>query len=271
MNSTNFNIPAFLRALGTLPQDCRPALLRGVAALAAAKQPEAESAEQAAPVERVGRFGERLNRRYLRVRAVQDELGKLNFKKAKPGAALDDFVFEQTDFSAYKKIGLEEFSLFSAGLEDFDDSFYARSFRMDRKKTENVINGAYKRIGGFYYIKQEQYLYNPLLMAVIRTLHTSLAFAPVVSQGELRAEFLNVVRYLEENRVIEKGAFLSATENFNPVYRELLELLGGRALLHSDGMATTLSVEKDDKGLILKGCFNPRDKAYTMVLAEGSC
>jgi hypothetical protein len=194
---------------------------------------------------------------------VQDELGKLNFKKAKPGAALDDFVFEQTDFSAYKKIHDEEFSLFTVGLEDFDDSFYVNAFRMDRKKIEGVINGAYKRIGGFYYIKQEQQLYNPLLMAVIRTLHTSLAFVPLVTQEELRAEFLCVVKYLVQSGVVAEETFLPATENFIPVYADLVQVLNSKSVVHGDGMVTAFTVEE---GPVLKGTFHPRDKANTVIL-----
>jgi hypothetical protein len=258
MNSSNFNAPVFLRALGTLPAEApRPVLLPGIAALL-------DGAEQAIPAERAGRLGERLHRRYLRVRMVQDELGKLNFKKAKPGDALDDFVFKQTDFSMYKKIRDEDFSLFTAGLEDFDDSFYVNSFRMDREKTASVINGAYKRIGAFYYIKQEQNLYNPLLMAMIRTLHTSLAFAPLVTREELRAEFISVVNYLTENKVVEEKAFLPATQNFTSVYAEFLSLLDGKSVMHNDGMVTTLAVEQSP---VLKGTFHPREKAYSMVLA----
>jgi hypothetical protein len=277
MNSSSFNAAAFLRALGTLPAESpRPRLLLGIAALSADNgKAGGSNTAQPVPTAQAGLLGARLNRRYLRVRTVQDELGKLNFEKAKPGVALDDFVFEQTDFSMYKKIGEEEFSLFTAGLEDFDDSFYTGSFRMDRKKTGRVVNGAYKRIGGFYYIKQEQQLYNPLLMAVMRTLHTSLAFVPLVTPEELRAEFLAVVHYLTENKVVEKQTFLPAMESFNAVYSTLLELLDGAAVLHGDNMVTTFTVEpakaaalaRGESGPILKGVFHPRDKAYTMRLA----
>ncbi|MDR0586240.1 MAG: hypothetical protein LBG26_03275, partial [Treponema sp.] len=147
MNSSNFDAAAFLRALGTLPAKApRPGLLLGIASLTAARGGDRTAPQvPALPSDRAGPLGARLNRRYLRVRTVQDELGKLDFEKAKPGAALDDFVFEQTDFSMYKKIGAEDFSLFSAGLEDYDDDFYAGSFRMDREKTGTVINSAYRR------------------------------------------------------------------------------------------------------------------------------
>jgi hypothetical protein len=275
MNSTNFDAAAFLRALGTLPaKSPRPGLLLGIASLAAAL-PSALPA--ALPVDRAGPLGARLNRRYLRVRTVQDELGKLDFEKARPGVALDDFVFEQTDFSMYKKISAGEFSLFSAGLEDYDDDFYAGTFRMDREKTGAVINSAYKRIGAFYYMNQEKHLHNPLLMAVMRTLHTSLAFRPLVSGEELRDEFTAVVQYLAANKVIEEKTFSPAFQNFNAVYCDFLKLLDGSAVLHADGMITELAAfaagpvtEAASTGggeIALKGIFHPRNKAYTMRLA----
>ncbi|MDR1128784.1 MAG: hypothetical protein LBL20_05680 [Treponema sp.] len=263
MNSMNFDAAAFLRALATLPAGGpRPALLPGIAALSAARP-------EALPAVRAGMRGERLDRRYLRIRAVQDELGKLDFEKAKPGVPLDDFVFEQTDFSIYKKIGAGEFSLFGKGLDDFDDAFYTGYFRMDRKKTASVIGSAYKRIGAFYYLNQEKHLRNPLLMAVMRTLHTSLAFRPIVSINELLAEFTGVVRYLSANKVVGEEVFLPALQNFNAVYRALLELLDGSAVLHGDGMTTNLVAESPagEKPPALKGVFHPRDKAYTMRLA----
>jgi hypothetical protein len=268
----NFDAAAFLRALGTLPgEGPRPALLLGIAALSAA-------GPAVLPASQAGMFGERLDRRYLRVRAVQDELGKLDFEKSKPGDSLDDFVFGQTDFSIYKKIIAGEFDLFTKGLDDFDDDFYARFFRMDRKKTGSVIDSAYKRLGAFYYINQEKHLHNPLLMAVMRTLHTSLAFRPIVSYDEILAEFTGVVRYLSANKVVEEKLFLPALQNFSAVYCGLMELLDGSAVLHGDGMVTNLAVESrpapvteaapagSGKSPVLKGIFHPRDKAYTMRL-----
>jgi hypothetical protein len=269
MNSTNFNAASFLRALGTLPAEGpRPPLLLGIASLSAASG----GGPAALPADRAGPLGVRLNRRYLRVRAVQDELGKLDFEKAKPGAALDDFVFEQTDFSRYKKIAAEDFSLFSAGLEDYDADFYAGSFRMNRERTGTVIHAAYRRIGAFYYLNQEKHLHNPLLMAVMRTLHTSLAFRPLLTGEELKAEFAGVVQYLIANNVVDGKTFSPALQNFSAVYCDLLKLLDGSAVIHADGMVTVLAVEPPaetvSEGIpVLKGIFHPRDKAYTMRLA----
>jgi hypothetical protein len=144
---------------------------------------------------------------------------------------------------------------------------------MDREKTGTVINSAYKRIGAFYYINQEKHLHNPLLMAVMRTLHTSLAFRPLVTGEELRGEFTGVVQYLAANKVIEEKIFFPALQNFNAVYGDFLKLLDGAAVLHADGMITTLAAEPVTEAafpgggkITLKGIFHPRNKAYTMRL-----
>jgi hypothetical protein len=292
MSSSNFNAVAFLRALGTLPAEGpRPALLLGIASVTTSIS-AAIPPTRPLPVLQAGLLGARLDRRYRRIRTIQDELEKLNFDKAKPGAALDDFVFEQTDFSTYKKIVAEDFSLFTDGLDDFHDSFYVKSFGMDRKKIEAVINAAYKRIGVFYYITQEKHLHNPLLMAVMRTLHTSLAFKPLFTEEEVRAEFVDVVRYLTGHKVVDAKTFLPLIEDFNAVYSGLLGSLDGSAVLHDDGMITTFAVEPENnaaltdnkKGpvpegvtslvltslvltsLVLTSTFHPRDKAYTIRL-----
>ncbi|MDR0709685.1 MAG: hypothetical protein LBF77_06440 [Spirochaetaceae bacterium] len=280
MNSSNFDAAAFLYALGTLPAKApRPGLLLGISSLTAAcgggrPAPQVPPVlSSALPVDRAGPLGARLNRRYLRIRTVQDELGKLDFEKARPGATLDDFVFEQTDFSVYKKINAGEFSLFNAGLEDYDDDFYTGTFRMDRGKTGALINSVYRRIGAFYYLNRKKHLHNPLLMAVMRTLHTSLVFRPLVTGEELMGEFTGIVRYLAANKVIDEKIFFPALQNFNAVYRDFLKLLDGSAVLHADGMVTTLAAEQVTEAafpgggkIALKGIFHPRNKAYTMRL-----
>jgi hypothetical protein len=259
MNYSNFNVADFLRALSRLPEALAgegpyPGLLRDIAALSAARP-------SALPDTRAGGLGARLKRRYLRIRAVQDALEKLNFNKAKPGTALDDFVFAETDFSIYKKIAAEDFCLFDAGLDDFDDDFFTKSFGLGREKTAAVIGSAYKRIGAFYYLNRESHLRNPLLMAAVRTLHTSIAFRPVITGEELRAEIA--------------AAFGAAPGNFDAVYYDFLEPLDGSAVSHTDGMITSLVFEPPvgavfsggGKGPAIRGTFHPQGKAYTIRLA----
>jgi hypothetical protein len=202
----------------------------------------------------------RLNRRYLRIRFVQSELERLDFKKAAPGVRFDDFVFEQIDFSTYKKISEEEYSLYSPeGLEDFEDSFFTRNFRVSREKIRGLINGSYTRIGGFYFIKQEKMLSNPLLMSVLRTLQTSLEFAPLLTKEAIRDE----CRIWEA----ESGAFFPP-EDGNRFFACLLRALHGASVVHSDGMKTELSTVQEANTLVLRGAFHPQGKTYTVTLAR---
>jgi hypothetical protein len=239
----------------------------GPAAAAAVTCPGEEPRSIRPSAEVPGLIGERLHRRYLRICAVQDELGKLDFTKTKPGAALKDLVFDQADFSVYKKISAENFALFSGpGLDDFGPPFFAKAFALDREKVGSLINNAYQRIGAFYYIKQEKLLFNPLLMAVMRTLHTSLEFAPVFTGEEIRTECTALLHYLMGKNIVEKE-ILPFLPQIKLIFFRLLEALDGVSLEHPDGMKTELSaVRAADTRITLKGTFHPRGKAYTIPL-----
>jgi 8-oxo-dGTP pyrophosphatase MutT (NUDIX family) len=252
-----------LRDLGTLPADVRRELplLFDIAVLCAAS---------GAPPASWGPVRQGLNRRYLRIRFVQGELERLDFNKAAPGAAFNDFVFDQIDFSMYKKIPEEEFTLFSGGgLEDFDPSFFERAFRLSREKAGLLINAAYTRIGGFYYVKQEKLLANPLIMAILRNLQTSLEFGPLFTAGALQRECAALLRFLEDGSEVpgtrpEAAFYLS--EGFDRFFAALIRALHGSGLTHSDGMRTDLSAVHEAGGLTLKGTFHPQGKGYTIPL-----
>jgi hypothetical protein len=280
-----------LRDLGTLPADVRRELplLFDIAVLCGAKAPLAGTpplgakaplvgtsplgakAPPPAPSAFWGPVRQGLNRRYLRIRFVQGELERLDFNKAAPGAAFNDFVFDQIDFSTYKKIPEEEFTLFSGGgLEDFASSFFERAFRLSREKAGLLINAAYTRIGGFYYVKQEKLLANPLIMAILRNLQTSLEFGPLFTAGALRGECANLLRFLEDGSVVTLGASPEAAfyfnEGFDRFFAALIRALHGSGLTHSDGMRTDLTAVHEAGRLILKGTFHPQGKGYTIPL-----
>lgn len=242
----------FLASLAALPADAQAAvpILRDIAALCSGTPGGAASW---GPVRRG------LNRRYLRIRFVQHELERLDFKKAKPGVAFADFVFNQIDFSAYKKISAEEYSLYTReGLEDFEPPFFTRNFRLGREQILDMIRCAYARIGSFYYIKHEKMLTNPLLVSVLRTLQTSLEFAPLFTGAaiwdECRTAFpLPPAGEGESNRL----------------FASLLRPLHGASVIHTDGMKTDLSVLREERALLLKGAFHPQGKTSTITLFTG--
>jgi hypothetical protein len=255
-----------LRDLGTFPANVRQELplLFDIAVLCGGKPPLGGR-----PPASWGPIRQGLNRRYLRIRFVQGELGRLDFSKAAPGAAFNDFVFDQIDFSAYKKISEEEFTLVSGGgLEDFDASFFERAFRLSREKAALLINAAYTRIGGFYYIKQEKLLANPLIMAILRNLQTSLEASPLFSAGALREECACLLRFLEGSEApgARPEAAFYFNEGFDRFFAALIQALHGSGLTHSDGMRTDLVAVHEAGRLTLKGTFHPQGKGYTVPL-----
>jgi hypothetical protein len=252
----------FLAALGGLPGDLRremPVLtdlarLRGGAAEPGAAARGGEAAEG-------GLIRRRLERRYQRICFVQDELGKLDFKKAKAGENLENFVFNQIDFSIYKKIREEDFTLlFSGGLEDFADSFFAGAFNRDRAAVRGILEKFYRKIGSFYYIRQE----NPLILSVMRTLHSSLEFVPLFSAEEALGECAALVRFLEARGLTGQGASRYLDRGLAAFFPCLLRALEGIGVRHGDGMQTELAITGEP--LTLRGVFHPRGKAYTIPL-----
>jgi hypothetical protein len=272
----------FLAGLAALPPDIRGELpfLTDIAALCTGASPPAATApgrEAAAVQDDIqgasaswGPVRRGLNRRYLRIRFVQGELERLDFKKAKPGAAFNDFVFDQIDFSAYKKISREDFTLFSGeGLEDFTVPFFEQAFHLSREKTADLTAGSYTRIGSFYYIKQEKLLSNPLLMAILRTLQTSLTFTPLCIADVVLKECVTVFRFFECRKEAEADALFRLSRGSGRFFTSLLRALHGAALVHADGMRTDLSFVQEENAPILRGAFHPKNKVYTVALAAG--
>ena len=195
----------------------------------------------------------RLESRYRRILFVHKELAKID-RAAKqavsenarnrtvPGGSFEDFVFNRIDFSVYKKIDADEFRLlFDEGLADYSDAFYQKNFAMDRGAVHRIITGAYIKAGPFYLCKSA----GPLLLSIMRTLHTSLDFAPLLLAGEAG-----------DPAQLRKAA----------------ELLDGQVIRHQDGMETKLFIPdakaavQSEGDSLLCGTFHPLGKACTMGL-----
>ncbi|GHU82818.1 hypothetical protein FACS189468_7420 [Spirochaetia bacterium] len=223
---------------------------------------------------------ERIESRYQRIRFVQEELGKLDFKKIKTPAAfndinqIDQFIFDHIDFSIYQKISAEQFRLiYDTGLDDFGDSFFQRAFKMDREELRKVIHRNYLKIGGAYYGKNE----NPLLLPIMRNLHTSLEFVPLINQEELLNECNGLLRYLlaripanNRGETLSKETYYYLARNFRALFQILVSALDKVSIRHNDGMETTLFIpEQTDRTAnpaALLGTFHPLNKAYTITL-----
>jgi hypothetical protein len=209
----------------------------------------------------------RLESRYRRIKFVYQELARLNTvlqpgalpasggavgveirgaagaaansvaPLAVPGGSFEDLVFKNIDFSIYKKIEAEEFRLlFDEGLEDYNDDFFEDAFKMSREEVREIIISAYIKIGPFFVCKKS----GPLLLSFLRTLQTSLEFAPI----------------------------LTAKDTESPEqYSALIAALNGVVIRHSDGTETKLFVPPAaEHDPALSGTFHPLGKAHTIAL-----
>ncbi|MFP3040987.1 hypothetical protein LQZ19_04090 [Treponema primitia] len=204
----------------------------------------------------------RLDRRYARICVVYGELSKLDFKKAKPGTGLEDLVFAQTDFAVYQKISREDFNtFFDEGLDDFEDSFYKNNFTMDRSAVRKTIFHWYKPEGEYYSCVANS-AGNPLLLGIMRTLHTALDFVPLIKTEETLKECEILMRL-----ALGEDALAGLTKNFSALYFGLLRSLDNSTVIHPDGMNTALSFRMDETPPALYGTFHPSNKAHTIRLA----
>jgi hypothetical protein len=208
----------------------------------------AVNAEQAVD----GPVKKRIHRLYLRLCRLQEELGRLDLKKAKPnislGLSLEDFVFSNIDFSRYREINENYFTkLFAEGLEDFGDGFLRENFKRGRKEIKTLIETSYKKAEGVYRIEKG----SPLILSVMRTLETSLETMPLFSLEEITEEFDRI------------PANYGGRENQEKIYSLLVTSLDGVFITHDDGMTTKLFITASGE---LAGTFRPADKPWTRVL-----
>lgn len=184
----------------------------------------------------------RVESRYRRILFVHRELAKLDGAVPVEGSgSFEDFVFSRIDFSVYKKIDAEEFSLlFDEGLDDYDEPFYRKAFGLNREEVRRTITRSYIRVGPFYVCKNA----GPLLLSIMRTLHTSLEFAPL-----LRGADVNAAASASDEQV-----------------RTVAAALDGIVIRHGDGAETRLFTHKTTPGVSLRAVFCPLGKAFTVTL-----
>ena len=238
-------------------------LLTDLAALASAG-----SSGEAGIASSSGVLGKRIERRYIRLCRIQEELGRLTRKKTasgdtgssagktgSEGKVWEDYVFSQIDFSRYRKMEEKEFdALFPEGLHDFDETFFKKNFNRGSKEIQSVIEGSYKKTGGQYMLQRE----TPLVLSVMRTLETSLETSPLFTATEVGSELKNIFAFLDGSA--EKNELPPGAELLYPL---LVLSLDNIHIRHDDGMTTKLFIaEKGD----LSGTFRPGDKPWTLVL-----
>ena len=157
--------------------------------------------------------------------------------------SFEDFVFSRINFALYKKINTEEFVLlFDKGLADYEDVFYQKAFSLSREEVQETIKKAYVKAGPVYLCKKT----SPLLLSIMRTVHTSLDFAPLLGNDDIP----------DKEQI-----------------KAVAGVLDGLVIRHDDGMETKLFIPKEDEKNppiqgqpLLCGTFHPLGKACTIAL-----
>jgi hypothetical protein len=194
---------------------------------------------------------QRLERRYMRLCRVQGDLGRLDFSKAKTGSSFIDFVFSQTDFLKYQNIDEENFPFYTEAPEDYNDDFFIKNFKINRKTAKESIIKSYKKENNTFTLTKA----NPVILAIMRTLETSLEMLPLFTEIEIVNELKTLYKFLEA------GPFPGG--NAAGFFRFLVQRLDQCSIIHKDGMETKLSVSPEGA---LKGTFRPGGKPWTLVL-----
>ena len=176
----------------------------------------------------------RLQRRYLRLCRMQEEMSRLDFKNAAPGVSPEDFIFSRIDFSRYKEIPEKEFEeLYLGGLDDFNEVFLKNNFGLGLNEIRSLIKNSYKKAEGTFKLQRE----NPVILSIMRTLETSLDDKPLFNAEECGDGF----------------------------FYSLISSLDGVTVTHGDGMTTRLFVSADGG---LSATFQPAGKPWTRVLVN---
>ena len=201
----------------------------------------------------------RLERRYFSLCRLQNELSRLNLKKAATDNAptsLEDYVFSQIDFSRYREIPRDYFGFFlPEGITDFSEAFFVKNFRLGKNEVQALIEKSYQKVQDIYKIKQE----SPLILSIMRTLETSLEDLPLFTAEETENELNKLSRlYSRDSSCLSfwerpKGEF----------YTMLVSAMDNVVITHHDGMKTKLFISA---GGDLMGTFRPGDKPWTRKL-----
>jgi len=200
-----------------------------------------------------------IHRRYLRLCRLQGELAGLDLQKATPGVSLEDFVFSRIDFLRYREMEDEYFeTLFLEGLKDFDGAFFKEKFYLDKEEIQSLIETSYQKTEGVYKIQRE----NSMILAVMRTLETSLEDLPLFTPDEINEEMKKLPYFVEEGKIgIITGE--EAPEAMSAAWFPfLVSSLDGVVIAH-EGVETKLIVSTQGD---LEGIFLPDNKPWTRIL-----
>lgn len=244
----------FLDLVPLLRQDVPFAIpvLRDLAALTAQQKADL-------PYSGAGVLWRRINRRYLRLCRLQEELGRLDFKQAASGVSAEDYVFSRIDFKRYGKIDEKEFNArYLEGLGDFEDTLLVKNLGLTRDEIISLIEKNYEKNGDSYLLRKE----NPVILSVMRALDTSLESLPLFTQEEIRRELTDLYDFIYKSTNKTLPVPLQ-TRNAKQFFQLLVHCLNDVTIAHEDGMKTTLFMSPQGD---LSGTFRPGNKPWTLVL-----
>jgi len=202
-----------------------------------------------------GLLSKGIHRRYLRLCRLQGELAGLDLEKAKPGVSLEDFVLSKIDFLRYREIEDKYFdTLFMEGFKDFDEAFFKEKFYLGKKEIQSLIEESYKKTEGLYRLQRG----NSMILAIMRTLETSLEDLPLFTPEEIGEELEKLPGF--DNGSLE--SFSPEIQNVETLFQLLVLSLDGVVINH-DGVETRLIVSAEGN---LEGIFQPDNKPWTRVL-----
>ena len=253
--AANVNVQPFLNLVLSLKKNhsLSTPLLRELAVIVKDREINFQKKDSAA-----GILIHRVDRYYYRLCRMQEELGRLDFKKAAPGASPEDYVFSQINFSRYREVHEKDFEgFFLEGISDFDEAFFKNNFSLAAEGVKLLIQGSYKKTNGQYKMLRE----NSLILSVMRSLETSLESRPLLGAAEISLELKNLLEFVGGfNENLPPGAGFLYSER---LYSLLVLNLDNVNITHEDGAKTTLFISDDGK---LCGTFRPGNKPWTRVL-----
>ncbi|MDR1428864.1 MAG: hypothetical protein LBI85_01120 [Spirochaetaceae bacterium] len=206
----------------------------------------------------------KLERRYLRLCFVQESLERIDFKKLKSGEGFEEFMLGQADFSRYALLDEKTFKgLFIDGLEDYPDAFFPQAFRMNREALRTLLLAGYARGEG----KAALIKNNLFILSVMRTLHSSLDFAPLWDEKDVLNEMNTVLVFFSGRGITGREPASVLRERGDEIFLCLLSLFHHVEYRQEDGAKTHLFLAPFRGRVCLAASFRPLGKAHSLALS----
>ncbi|MDR0388687.1 MAG: hypothetical protein LBH73_01295, partial [Spirochaetaceae bacterium] len=212
-----------------------------------------------------GKAAAKLERRYQRLCFVQESLEHVDFKRLKPGQDFEAFMLGQADFSRYALIDEKIFTgLFIGGLDDYPDSFFGSMFGMNREAIRALMLASYaEKAGKRLLVKNRLFI-----LSVMRSLHSSLDFAPLWDKEAVVNEIDAVLAFFAGRGIIGQRPSAALKAKSAELFLCLLNLFHHTEYFHEDGVKTKLYLTPFRGYISLAALFSPLGKAHSLSLVS---